>query len=56
MAEMLFQMRESKIETKIVYWMFPQKSEWLETFNTYRDDNEINNDVNEQTNSPIENG
>ena len=45
MAEMIFQMREQKVETKIMYWMFPQKAEWRDKHNTYEDDtdNNVNN-------------
>ena len=45
MAEMIFQTRESKCETKIQYWMVPQKSEWKNKFNTYTDLNEESDDT-----------
>ena len=41
-AEMIFQMREKKKETKIVYWMFPWKAEWRDKYNTYVDKDEDN--------------
>lgn len=56
MVKMLFQVYESKIETKIVYWMFPQKSEWLETFNTYMEDTSKEDELNCEIIIHLDNG